>query len=170
VSTLAPSALRSPFLERITRQLLQTYGPAAIVVLTSAAATHSTALSLFTALAGVVFATTVKLLAKLKAGPDAPLWIVVLDRAGSAFATLLVSLGITDWFGLIHLDWDKALTASFSAAAIAFITYFVAPPQVQDEPSRLSAVPAQTDDQGNVDEFALPPGVYDKRGPEHLAP
>lgn len=126
-------------IERVARQLLQVAGPAIVAVLTSP--NVGDAQTTVVALASVLIVTALKALAGLKAGPGAPLWLVVADRAGSAFGSLLIGLGVVDWAGLISLDWGKALTAAVSAAVVAAIAYFTTPPTVAPTPVE----PASTD-------------------------
>jgi hypothetical protein len=126
---LAPASQRpTDVLERVARQLLQTYGPAIAVALTSVVAGHSSALAAASALGTILLGTTIKVASRLRSKPGDPLWKVILDRAGSALALQLIGLGVTDWFGLIHLDWDKALTAAVASAGLAILMYFVTPP------------------------------------------
>lgn len=125
-------------LERIARQLLQVAGPAIVVVLTSP--TRGDVKTTAIALASVVVFTLLKALAGLRATPGAPLWLALADRAGSAFATLILGLGVTDLTGFLALDWGKALTAGLIAAATAIVTYFVAPPTIPPTPAEPAPV------------------------------
>lgn len=120
-------------IERALRQLLQTYGPVIYVVLTSAAA-HGTLAALVTALASVVVLTTLKWAAHLRAGADAPTWLALLDRAGSAVAVTLASFGVVDLASLLALDWGKALQAAVVAGVLAVLTYYGLPPAVPPTP------------------------------------
>lgn len=132
-------------LERVFRQLLQVFGPAVVVVLTSP--TRGDVKTTLVALAAVVIATAVKVLAGLKSDPGDPLWKVILDRAGSAFGALLLGLGVTDWTGLISLDWDKALTAAGAAALTAVLQYFLSPPSNPPSPAPADEAPVFDDSQ-----------------------
>ena len=120
-------------LERIARQLLQTAAPAIAVILTSP--TRGDVKTTAVALASVAVFTILKAIAGLKADPGDPVWLALTDRAGSAFATLILGLGVTDVTGLLALDWGKALAAAAVAAATAVVAYFVAPPTIPPTPA-----------------------------------
>lgn len=148
----APGSATRDVLERVGRQLQQTYGPAIGAVLTAATAApvKSTAVTLLS----VVILTTLKALAGLRANPGDPLWLVLFDRAGSAFATLVLGLGVTDFAGLLALDWPKALIAPLAAAAIAVLSYFVTPPTIPPtpaEPAPTGYDATSTDGAGDVE-------------------
>jgi hypothetical protein len=166
--TPAPGSRPQDVLERVFRQLLQTFGPAVVVVLTSP--TAGDARTTVVALGTVVIATAIKTLAGLKAHPGDALWKVILDRAGSAFGALLLGLGVVDWAGLISLDWDKALTAAAAAAVTAALAYFLSPPSnppspaPADDPAPGADVSAEDVDRAIYGDTTRPhrPGATDK--------
>jgi predicted component of type VI protein secretion system len=140
-------------LERVIRQLLQTYGPAIYVVLTSPTAASGDVKALFVALASIAVGTGLKNLARLKAAPDAPLGVVLLDRAGSAFAATLLGLGVSDLTGLLSVDWgSKGILAAIASALLGLLTFYGMPPA--NEPS--SSPTAVPPNDGPGDDGALP--------------
>lgn len=159
-------------LERVARQLLQTYGPTLAVVLSSPVAASGDFRATAVTLLSVAIGTTLKGLSGLKSQPGDPLWKVVLDRAGSAFGMQLAGLGIADWAGLLSLDWEKALGAAGAAAALALTMFYVTPPSnapspaPADEPSPPAPVAPTEPVNGDLTNlYGTRDRVYDQNDP-----
>jgi hypothetical protein len=119
--------------QRIIRQLIQTYGPLILVVLSAPGARNDLGAT-FAAIGWVVVLTSLKLAVNVKAGPDAPWWLVVLDRAGSAAAAVVLASGLTGLVGLLEVDWAEVGGAALLAAATALVMLFYVPP-VEPDPA-----------------------------------
>jgi hypothetical protein len=125
VETRAPVV--PEFVQRVVRQLVQTYGPVIIVVLTAPNVTNDLG-AVALAVGTVIVATTLKLLSRVKTTPDDPLWLIILDRAGSAAVAVIIGTGVTDLAGLLTIDWVEVGSAAVLAAVAALLMLFYVPP------------------------------------------
>lgn len=155
--------------QRVVRQLLQTYGPLILVVL-SAPDARSDVGATFAAVGWVVVLTTLKLAAKIKAGPDAPWYLVVLDRAGSAAAAVVLASGLTGWVGLMTVDWAEVGGAAAIAGFTSLVMLFYVPPVEPDPvPGMGESVPkGQEDGDGTLE--GVSPQLYDEAPTPPAAP
>jgi hypothetical protein len=115
------------FVQRVVRQLVQTYGPVIIVVLTAPNVTNDLA-AVAVAVGAVIVATTLKLLSRVKTTGADPWWLIVLDRAGSAAAAVIIGTGVSDLAGLLTIDWVEVGGAAVLAAVAALLMLFYVPP------------------------------------------
>lgn len=145
--------------QRVARQLVQTYGPVILVVLSAPRVSNDLG-AVFTAVLTVVVFTTIKLAVKLKAGPDAPWYMVVLDRSGSAAASVIAGTGVTSLFGLMTIDWAEVGGAAVLAGFTALLMLFYVPPVEPDPvPGMGESVPKGQED-GTLE--GTSPQLYDE--------
>src|SRR4051812_7956600 len=138
--------------QRVVRQLVQTYGPVILVVLTAPDRPNDLA-AVFASLGFVLVVTTLKVLAKVKTGPGSPWYLVVLDRAGSAAAAVVIGTGLTSLVGLLTIDWVEVGGAAALAGLTALVMVFYVPPV---EPDPTPAVEAA----GRSDVTVTDPGLF----------
>ena len=123
-------------LERTWRNALQTLAPIVAVMAASGAPVNPDAVAV--SAATVVFYTVVKAVAGVTAGSGAPLWVQLLDRAGSAVAATLLAFlpeaAMHTWVDWVSVDWATVGWASLGAAVLAVINYVAAPPAFAREP------------------------------------
>jgi hypothetical protein len=126
MSDLVEYSFARDLFERVIRQVLQVIGPVLAVVASTGEGFEIVPVALAVALA--VLVTVAKALVDMKAPEGAPVWRVLLDRAGSAAAGTLIGLLPVDAFGLLAVDWQKVAVAVAASAALAVVSYYGAPP------------------------------------------
>jgi hypothetical protein len=172
VSTTVPTPGSRPqdVVERVVRQLVQTFGPSLLLVLTAAGASHDLKATLVM-LAMAVVTTLVKIGLKLRSEPGDPIWKVILDRAGSAFAGVLAGAGVNDLTSLLSVDWNEAFAVAGLAAATALVMFYLSPPSNPPSPApaaeTTSDAPADPDSQlfqsrNRDSDFPYSPGATDR--------
>jgi hypothetical protein len=134
---LADYSFARDLAERVMRQVLQVIGPVLAVVAASGKGFDVTVTALAVALAALV--TIAKAVFNVKAPEGAPLWRVLLDRAGSAAAGTLLGFLPVDALNLLSVDWGKVGLAVLGSIAFAVASYFYAPPSQSRKVRRGSA-------------------------------
>lgn len=113
---------------RAVRQTIQALIPTLLVI--AGGSTVGLDISAIATLAGITaLVSLLKSAATLKAGPNAPAWVQLGDRAVTAAAG--TALGLVTVDGVIpsaEIHWQATLTASLGAAALALAMFYTNPP------------------------------------------
>lgn len=143
-------ALRDLY-ERITRNVLQAMGPALVATASSGSPLAWQSLLLSTGY--VVVLTALKFLLDWTAAADAPWWLRLLDRVGSAAAASVLAVAPLDWPGWSRLTelWPMVGWSALASSVLALIMFVGAPPGADRARHRLQREPDDSDPRHRAD-------------------